>query len=127
MVLVIASVAAAEVMVAETLAKQMEVGLSVGAQQTHRTGHPKMMDKSIVVDGLAVLFGRGPGICGVEGVFGRKCKIRDCKQNSSSQQVSGELETRSEFFMAPEKVAPEHCQEPQCGWLFSGFGACGRR
>ena len=40
----------------------------------------------------------------------RKCKIRDCTQNSSSQQVSGEIETRFEVLMAPKNVAPEHCK-----------------
>ena len=57
-VLVAASVAVAEVMVAEVIAKLKEVGLSVGAQETHWTSHPKMMDTSIVVDGLAVVWDR---------------------------------------------------------------------
>ena len=55
---VAASVAVAEVMVAEAIAKLKEVGLSVGAQETHWTSHPKMMDTSIVVDGLAVVWDR---------------------------------------------------------------------
>ena len=54
--------------------------------------------------------GGGPGICGIEGVFGRKCQIRDCRQNSSSQQLSGEMETRFEVLMAPKNVAPERCK-----------------
>ena len=62
MVLVIASIAAAEVMVAETLAKQIEVGLSVGAQQRHRTGHPKKMDKKHCGGRTGCAVGRGPGI-----------------------------------------------------------------
>ena len=94
-VLVAASVAAAEVMVAEVIAKMKEVGLTVGAQRTQWTSHPKMVDKNI---------------CGVEGVCGRKCKIRDRTQICSSQQAPPEVETRSEFFMAPKKVAPEHCE-----------------
>ena len=64
-----------------------EVGLSVGAQKTHWTSHPKMIDKSIVCGRTGCAVGRVPGICG-----GRKCEIRD------------------EFFMAPKKVAPEHCK-----------------
>ena len=55
-VLVAASVAAAETMVSEVIAKLKEVGLSVGAQKTHWTSHPKMPDESIVVDGTAVLW-----------------------------------------------------------------------
>ena len=55
-VLVAVSMSAAEVMVTEVIAKLREVGLSVGAQRTHWTSYPKMMDKSIMVDGLAVLW-----------------------------------------------------------------------
>ena len=54
--LVAVSVAAAEVMVAEVIAKLKEVGLSVDVQKTHWTSHPKMTDRSIVVDGLVVLW-----------------------------------------------------------------------
>ena len=54
-VLVAVSMSAAEIMVSEVIAKLKEVGLSVGAQKTHWTSYPKMMDKSITVDGLAVL------------------------------------------------------------------------
>ena len=56
LVLVAASVAAAEVMVAEIIAKLKEVGLTVGAQNTHWASFPKMTDKNIMVDGLAVLW-----------------------------------------------------------------------
>ena len=55
-VLVVASVAAAEVMVAEVIAKLKEVCLTVGAEKTHWTSHPKMMDTSVGVDGLAVVW-----------------------------------------------------------------------
>ena len=47
--LVATSVAAAEVMVSEIIAKLRKVGLTVGAQKTHWTSHLKMPDKSIVV------------------------------------------------------------------------------
>ena len=46
-VLVAASVAVAEVMVTEVIAKLKGVGLTVGAQKTHWTSHPKMADRSI--------------------------------------------------------------------------------
>ena len=46
-VLVAASVAAVEVMVAEVIAKLKDVVLTVGAQKTHWTSDPKMPDKSI--------------------------------------------------------------------------------
>ena len=42
--------------VAEVIAKLKDVGLDVGAQKTHWTSFPKMVDKSIMVDGLAVLW-----------------------------------------------------------------------
>ena len=54
--LVAVSVSAAEVMVTEVIAKLKEVGLTVGAQKAHWTSYPKMVDKSIMVDGLAVLW-----------------------------------------------------------------------
>ena len=55
-VLVAVSVSAAEIMVTEVIAKLKEVGLSVGAQKTHWTSYPKMVDnKSIMVDGLPAL------------------------------------------------------------------------
>ena len=55
-VLVAVSMSAAEIMVSEVIAKLKEVGLSVGAQKTNWTSYPRMMDKSIMVDGLAVLW-----------------------------------------------------------------------
>ena len=54
-VLIAVSMSAAEIMVTEVIAKLKEVGLSVGAQKTHWTSCPKIMDKSIM-DGLAVLW-----------------------------------------------------------------------
>ena len=60
-VLAAASVAAAEVMVAEVIAKLKEVGLTVGAEKTLWTSHPKIMDKHWVC------YGKGVGICGIEG------------------------------------------------------------
>ena len=54
-VLVAVSKSAAEIMVTEVIANFQKVGLSVGAQKTHWTSFPKMMDKSIMADGLAVL------------------------------------------------------------------------
>ena len=53
---VAASSAAAEVMVAEVIGKLKEFGFTVGSEKTHWTSQPKMMDTSIRVDGLAVLW-----------------------------------------------------------------------
>ena len=55
-VLVAVSMSASEIMVTEALAKLKEVGLTVGAQKTHWTSFPKMMDKNITVDGSAVVW-----------------------------------------------------------------------
>ena len=55
-VLIAVSVSAAETMVSEVIEKLKEVGLTVGAQKTHWTSFPKMMDKNIMVDGLAVVW-----------------------------------------------------------------------
>ena len=46
--------AVAEVMVAEVIEKLKDVGLIVGAQKTLWMSHPKMVDKSIMVDGCVV-------------------------------------------------------------------------
>ena len=54
-VLIAVSVSAAETMVSEVIEKLKEVGLTVGAQKTHWTSFPKMMDKHITVDGSAVV------------------------------------------------------------------------
>ena len=55
-VLVAASVAAAEVMVAEVIAKIERCRSECWCTETHWTSHPKIMNKSIMVDGLAVLW-----------------------------------------------------------------------
>ena len=55
-VLIAVSMSAAEIMVTEVIEKLKEVGLTVGAQKTHWTSYPKMTDKSIMVDGLAVVW-----------------------------------------------------------------------
>ena len=55
-VLIAVSMSAAETMVSEVIGKLKEVGLTVGAQKTHWTSFPKMMDKHITVDGSAVVW-----------------------------------------------------------------------
>ena len=55
-VLVAVSTDAAESIVSEVIEKLKEVGLTVGAQRTHWTSFPKMMDKHITVDGSAVVW-----------------------------------------------------------------------
>ena len=55
-VLIAVSVSAAEILVSEVIEKLKEVGLTVGAQKTHWTSFPKMMDKNITVDGSAVVW-----------------------------------------------------------------------
>ena len=51
------------------------------------------------------------GVCGIDGVFGRECKICDRAQISSSQQMSSKMETCVEFSMAPQIVAAEHYED----------------
>ena len=62
--LVAVSMSAAEIMVTEVIAKLKEVGLSVGAQKTHWTSCPKIMDKRIMVDGSGCVVGGSSGVCG---------------------------------------------------------------
>ena len=66
------SVSAAETMVSDVIEKLKEVGLTVGAQKTHWTSFPKMMDKNIMVDGSAVVWEEVLEFCGIDGVFGRE-------------------------------------------------------
>ena len=110
-VLVAVSMSAAEVMVKKVIAKLKEVGLTVGAQETHWTSYLEVVDKSIMVDGLAVVWEEVFGVCGIKGVLGRECKTCDRTQICSSQQMSGEVETCSEIFMAPQIVALQHCED----------------
>ena len=88
-VMVVASVTSAEVMVAEVIAKLKEVGSTVGAEKTHWTSHPKMMDTSIGVDGLAVLWE----------------KVLEFVGSKTEMQV-----TSFEFFMGPKSAALERCK-----------------
>ena len=99
-VLIGVSVSAAETMVSEVIEKLKDVGVTVGAQKTHWTSFPKIMDKNIMVDGSAKVW--------EEVLFGRECKTCDRTQNSSSQQMSSKMETCVEFSMAPQIVAVEH-------------------
>ena len=101
-VLVTVSMSAAETMVSEVIEKLKEVGLSVGAQKTHWTSYPKMMDKNIMVGWTGGVVGGSTGVCGIDGVFGRECKTCDRTQNSSSQQMPSNMETCVEFPMAPQ-------------------------
>ena len=55
-VLIAVSVSAAETMVSEVIEKLKDVGLTVGAQKTHWTSFPKMVDKNIMVEGSAVVW-----------------------------------------------------------------------
>ena len=84
--------------------------LSVGAQKTHWTSHPKMVDKSIMVDGLAVLWEEVLEFVGSKVCLEGECKTCDRAQISSSQQVSGEVETCFDFFMASKIDARGHCK-----------------
>ena len=72
-VLVAASVAAAEVMVAEVIAKLKDVSLNVGAQKKTLEHHG---GRTGCVEGGSL------GVCGIEGVSGRECKTCDRAQNS---------------------------------------------
>ena len=67
-----------------------------------------MIGTSTGVDGLAVLGEEVLQLSRIEGVFGRKCKIRDCAPISSSEQVLGEMAHRIGFIMALEEASLEH-------------------
>ena len=82
-VMVAASVAAAEVMVAEVIAKLKDVGLTVGPEDGRQKHHGGR---------IGCVVGGSPEACGIEGVSGRECKTCDRAQISSSQHMSGEME-----------------------------------
>ena len=122
-VLIAVSVSAAEKMVSEVIEKLKEVGLTVGAQKTHWTSfpeddgqkhHARWIGSSQQMSGCGV--GGSFGVCGIDGVSGRECKTCDRTQNSSSQQMSGEIETCVEFSMALQIVAAEHCKDYTTMW-----------
>ena len=95
-VLAATSVAAAEVMVAEVIAKLKEVGLSVGAEKPHWTSHPEDDRRKQCGGWVGCAVGKGVGICGFEGVFGWKRETCDCTQISSSEHMLGQMEKRYE-------------------------------
>ena len=67
--------------------KLREVELTLGAEKTHWTSHPKV-DSSIVVDGLAVMWEEV-----WEFVSRRTCATNDCAQNNSKKQMGRQLHT----------------------------------
>ena len=73
------SMSAAEIMATEVIAKLKEVGLSIGAQKTHWTSYPKMLDKSIMGGWTGCVEG-STGVCGIKGVLGRERKTRNRTQ-----------------------------------------------
>ena len=119
-VLAAASFAVAEVMVAEVIAKLKEVGLTVGAEKTHWTGHPKMMDTSIGVDGLAVLWEDVLEIAGAKMCLDGNARYAIARRSAQANKCLAK-------WRAPEEVAIEHCGNLQCGRLFVGARAFGRR
>ena len=99
-VLVAASVAAAEVMVADVSAKLKEVGFVSWCREEKWTSHPKMMDTSIGVEGLAVLWEEVLEVVGSKLCSGGNARYAI----AHSEQVSGEMETSFELIMAPEET-----------------------
>ena len=115
---VAALVAAAEVMVAEVIAKVKDVGLTVGAQRTHWTSHPKMVDKNIMVLGLAVLWKEVLQFVASKVCLDGNARDTIAHRNSSGPQMPGEVETCVEFFMASKIDAFEHCKTTRRQFFF---------
>ena len=119
-------VAAAEVMVAEVIAKLKEVGLSVGAQKTHWTSHPKMIDRSTVVDGLAVLLEEvlefvGSKVC-LDGTARHAIAHRSAQANKCLAKWRHVLNSSR-----LPRLMRLNIGKTQRGTLFSGVRACGRQ
>ena len=109
-VLVAVSVTAAEVTVTEVIAKLKEVGLTVGAQKNTLDRLPENDGQKHHGGWTGCVVGGSLGVCGIKGVLAREGKTCDRTQICSSQRVFGEVETCSEFFMALQNVALEHCK-----------------
>ena len=67
----------------------------------------KMMDKKHHGGWTGCVVGGSFGVCGIKGVLGRERKTCDRTQICSSQHMSGEVETGSEFFMDSQVVEAE--------------------
>ena len=108
-VLTAASVAAAEVMVPEVIAKLKEMGLTVVAGKTHWTSYPKMMDASILVDGFAVLLEEvlefGSKVC-LDGNVRRAIARRSAQANKCLAKWGTGLSSS----WLPRKFRFEHCE-----------------
>ena len=115
-VLVAVSKSAAEIMVTEVIAKLKEVGLSVGAQKTHWTSFPKMMDKSIMVDGLAMLWEEV-----LEFVGSKVCL------DGNARHAIAHRSAQANKCMAKWRSVLSSSWLLQCGRLFFGARVSGRR
>ena len=98
-------------MVTEALAKLKEVGLTVGAQKTHWTSFPKMMDKNITVDGSAVVWEEVLEFVGSMVCFDRNARHAIAPRTAQANKCMAKWRPSSEFFMAPKVVAVEHCKD----------------
>ena len=95
---------------AEVIAKLKGVGLNVGAQKTHWMSHPKMVDKSIMVDGLAVLWEEvlefmGSKVC-LDGNARHAIARRTAQANKCLEKWRPVLKSS----WLPKSVALEHCK-----------------
>ena len=89
-------------MVSEVIGKLKEVGLTVGAQKTHWTSFPKMMDKHITVDGSAVVWEE------VLEFVGSMVCLDGNARHAIAHRTACKMENCVEFPMAPQIVAVEH-------------------
>ena len=80
-----------------------------------------MMDKKDHGGWTGCVVGGSIGFCGIKGVLGRERKTRDRTQICSSQQMCGEVEASSEFFMASKVVEAEHCKNYNAAGLSLEF------
>ena len=124
-VLVAAPFAAADVMVTEVIAKLKEVGLSVGAQKTHWTSHPKMIDNSIVVDGLPVLWEEV--LVGSKVYLDGNARYAIAHRSAQANKCLVKWRPVLSSSWPPRKLRLNIVRKPQCGRLISGARACGRR
>ena len=122
LVLVAASVVAAEVMVAEVIAKLKRGLVCLLVHRTHWTSHPKMIDRSIVVEGLAVFVGGSRNLWGPKVCLDGNARYAIAQRSAQANVCLAKWErpfVRSPCSQeCPRNGAPEHCKKPQCGQVF---------
>ena len=86
-----------------------------------------MIDRSIVVDGLAVFWEEVLEFVGSKVCLDGNARYAIAHRTAQANKCLTKWRPVFEVFMAPKNVAPELCKNPQCGRFFSGVRVSGRQ